>query len=489
MPPKPKGLKASKRAAPVDPATLANDTSASSSVALNKDQTAPLDEDALTLADLFELRTSVLEILYPFPTSLTLDDADPDRLDEARSFLRGILHGCDVLEPFVKTFEEEKAADPEREKRCAELGDDKLKALGVADRFAEMEVLYLQAFALHYLAELFEPPEQVLASAARSTASGAKRRKVDVREPQTRVEWCAAAYARVKRLTDAMRHHGEACRDNHEFDARVALGHAQYWHTVARYLDELVGPREGEPDEEVLDELRAQQGAPSMWSSARDLPGYQLGIEGHYYDADDSFFAFARAVPARIAVLERGEGGTLDELRQAVEGLEAYKRGLASDDDRGGDSALRNFVIDVLVADAKAAAFLLLEDAVEAKFRPDAEDAPEEEDEEDEEDEAEVTPLPLDAEEVIGAKKASEEAIAALRATLDSFAQLEKETAHPSAKAAQYRKLEEVLLVSSALINPDEKDKQAAVEAEIEQVRKDGSGAREGREAGEAEAK
>lgn len=39
-----------------------------------------------------------------------------------------------------------------------------------------------------------------------------------------------------------------------------------------------------------------------------------------------------------------------------------------------------------------------------------------------------------------------------------------------------------MLLVSSALINPDEKDKAAAIEAEIEQVRKDG-----GRDAGEAE--
>jgi hypothetical protein len=101
MPPKPlgkpKGLKASKRAAPFDPSAAAASTgpatgskrsevgngyrisrtreassnrsatvrasSSSTGPALNKEGTMPLDEDALTVADLFELASRVLEAL------------------------------------------------------------------------------------------------------------------------------------------------------------------------------------------------------------------------------------------------------------------------------------------------------------------------------------------------------------------------------------------------------------------------------------------
>ena len=77
MPPKPlgkpKGLKASKRAAPFDPSAAA----ASTGPALNKEGTMPLDEDALTVADLFELASRVLEILYPVPTSLRFEPVEP----------------------------------------------------------------------------------------------------------------------------------------------------------------------------------------------------------------------------------------------------------------------------------------------------------------------------------------------------------------------------------------------------------------------------
>ncbi|KPV73460.1 uncharacterized protein RHOBADRAFT_54684 [Rhodotorula graminis WP1] len=486
MPPKPKGLKASKRAAPVDPATLANDTSDNKAVDLNQAKTAPLDDDALTLADLFELRTSVLEILYPFPTSLTLDDADPDRLDEARSFLRGILHGCAALEPLVTKFDEAKDGGPdsERDKRAADLGADKLDALGVSDALAEGHLLFLQGFALHYLGELFEPPEHVVgaASAAVRNAAGSKRRKIDVREPQTRVEWIAAAYQRLDRLVDGVitQSHSTTSGDGADADALVALARGQYWLAVARYIDELSGAEGAgrDDDDEQLAELVEDDWA-KLWSSLESVGGYQPErAEGQYHDFDDSFFAVSRAAAARIALVEGNVGGdreaSLEELDTAVQALERYKgHALGAE-----DHARHAFVVDVVIADAKASKFLLLEDAVEAKFRPDADDAAED----DEDDDAEVTPLPLDAEEVVTAKSASEEAISALRSTLDAYAKLAKDVAHPSAKAAQYRKLEEVLLVSSALVNPDEKDKAAAVEAEIEQVRKDGG---MGAEAGE----
>ena len=422
MPPKPKGLKASKRAAPVDPATLANDTSTNSAVELNETKTAPLDDDALTFADLFELRTSVLEILYPFPTSLTLDDADPDRLDEARSFLRGILHGCAALEPLVTKCEEkmDDGPDPAREKRCADLGADKLDALGVSDQLAEGHLLFLQGFALHYLGELFEPPEQVVgaASAAVRNAAGSKRRKIDVREPQTRVEWIAAAYQRLDRLAQAVITdlYSNTSDGDPRVEALVALARGQYWLTVARYIDELSGSgadAASEDNEEQLAELVEDDWA-SLWDSLEAFGGYQpSNTEGHYHDFDDSFFAVARAAAARIALVEGNVGGdrdsSLEELGTAVKAFERYKDNVLDDD----DLARHRFVVDVLIADTKAAKFLLLEEAVEAKFRPDADDAPEEDD-----DDAEVTPLPLDVEEVVTAKKASEDGASALPLSL-----------------------------------------------------------------------
>ncbi|BGP42392.1 hypothetical protein JCM10450v2_006486 [Rhodotorula kratochvilovae] len=492
MPPKPKGLKASKRAAPFDPSTVANDTSASSSVELNKEQTAPLDDDALTLADLFELRTTVLEILYPFPTSTTLDDADPDRLDEARSLLRGILHGCAVLEPLGPKCEyqweggdeEETAAEREAaEKRRADLGADKLQALGLDDDLAEGELLFLQGFALHYLGELFEPPEQV-ASAVRSNAAGTKRRKVDVREPQSRAGWYEAAYARLDRLYDGVIgdfYSNAVVHSDDDVSAIVALATAQYWLTLARYTDELLGADADEGEHPALEALLRAD-----WPNYWDSPSFQKGLQpscpgGRFHDYADSVLAFLRAAPARLALLEArvpgGPDAALAELERAAQNLDEFKGEHLADEEH----ARWAFLVDVVRADVLAARFLLLEDAVEAKYRPDAEDAPED----DGDDEGEVTPLPLDAEEVVAAKQASEEAIAAIRATLESFAELDKDVAHPSAKAAQYRKLEEVLLVSSALINPDEKDKAAAVEREIEQVRKEGGLLREGEEDGE----
>ncbi|GAA5822080.1 hypothetical protein JCM3770_007010 [Rhodotorula araucariae] len=493
MPKKPKGLKASKRAAPFDPSTVANDTSASTSVELNKEQTAPLDDDALTVADLFELRTTVLEILYPFPTSTTLDDADPDRLDEARSLLRGILHGCAVLEPLSPKCEyswkgapddDELAAERSAsEKRRADLGDDKLAALGLDDDLAEGELLFLQGFALHYLGELFEPPEQV-ASAVRSNAAGTKRRKVDVREPQTRVGWYEAAYVRLERLYDGVigdDYSNTVVFGEDDVSAIVAIGTAQYWLTIARYTDELLGAAgsagAGGADEPAALETLLGADWPNYWDSPSFQDGLVPGIDGRFYDFADSVLAFVRAAPARLALVEaRAPGGpdaALDELARAAAALSKYARDRLECDEH----KRWRFLVDAIRADVLAAKFLLLEDAVEAKFRPDADDDSEPEDD------SEVTPLPLDAPEVVAANQASEEAIGALRATLESFAALDKDVAHPSAKAALYRKLEEILLVSSALINPDETERAAAMEHEIELVRQAGEGTKEGERA------
>ncbi|GAA5828054.1 hypothetical protein JCM11251_005712 [Rhodosporidiobolus azoricus] len=528
MPPKPKGLKASKRAAPFDPSSLTSSSSepipsTSASPALNKEQTAPLDDDALTLADLYELRSNVSEILYPFPHSLRVE-IDPERVDEARSLLRGILHGCAVLEPFVaqedygygKSLSEEEAerdfgrfVDPERaeekvDQRIKDLGHDKAKALGLRGAFTEGWIVALQTFALIHLAELFEPAESNAAVSAlqRQTApSGpSKRRKIDVREPKTRLEWLEAAYSRAFLLYHGLAH-GAYMESEPEpsTDRMMAFFDAEHKSTLVAYLGELVKEK-GEDDDEVeelveeKEEFALKTGNPSEvehWGvELEDTTGYEV------VDSDEVVRAALRAWSAWVALVE-AHPSLLGEADEMVEKLkteakkatelsnEHFKHGAATElhEKQGVDVVEENqvqewrFLLDVVAADAVSARFLILEDRVEAKYRP---DAGSEEDEGDEE--GEVTPLPDGAEEVVKAKEASKEAIAAVRATLVAHDELPKEVRHPEGKRAQYRKLEEVLLVSSALINPSDKEATDKIEKEIEEVRKEGGLDEEGDE-------
>ncbi|GAA6022777.1 hypothetical protein JCM10207_000412 [Rhodosporidiobolus poonsookiae] len=502
MPPKskPKGLKASKRSAPFDPSSAVEDaTPAASAAALTgSERTMPLDEDCLTLSDLFELRQSVLDVLYPSPTSLT-PDPDPEKVDEARSLLRGILHGCAVLEPFVAQGEYGDVAvrdeagprsDAEVEKRRAEAGEDKLAALGLGERarFAEGWILALQAFALWGLAELFEPPEEALKSAAVAGASGTKRRKVDVREPQSRLEWLAAAHDRARLLwLGLVRNSYFEMGFIEEDEVEIHFLEGEYVNVAVAYARELV--REGDEDAAQavgLKDFTSQfcwQG-PELFenfSSNKDEP----------VEYTDMWLSQFRAWAAWVALVEAAPG-VVELDRSPEEELTAASRVMGWplemwDNDAPGNVELWRFIVKAVVADAKAATFLLAEDAVEQKYRPDTSDA--ENDEDEGEGEGEVTPLPMDAEEVKAAKKASEEAIAALRETITAFAALPKEFAHPSAKTTQYRKLEEVLLVSSALVNPDDEAGTKAIEAEVERVRKEGGLEEDAEEEGEGEGK
>ncbi|BGP12101.1 hypothetical protein JCM10213_005208 [Rhodosporidiobolus nylandii] len=488
MPPKskPKGLKASKRAAPFDPSTVESSdapvASTSTGVELNKEQTMPLDEDCLTILDLFELRQSVLEILYPLPHSLALDP-DPEKVDEARSFLRGILHGAAVLEPFVRqtvTFGEEDEDESSRsydevEKRRKDAGEDKLRALGLADYLAEGYLLALQTFALHHLGLLFEAPEEAVkgATLARAAGGGGKRRKIDVREPKTKEEWLAAAFARAKPLWKQLIQgpYGES-----DYDREVAYFHGEYAYAASSYAVELAAL---EKDEE------AEQAVEGIFGGDDMLDEFGFGLMGDSgpatIEAGDALLAQLRARSAYVALLEAHSGvfenaeGELWTCARQFTALAAQLSG-EEEPDQWSPSAFKeeaplwSFLAALLAADAKAARFILLEDAVEAKYRPEDSSAEDEGDEE----EQEVKPLPMDAAEVKEAKKAGEEAIEAVRATIKQHAELPKEVQRPEAKVQQYRKLEELLLVSSALINPDEKDRLAAVEKEIEEVRKEG---------------
>ncbi|GAA6027102.1 hypothetical protein JCM8097_002391 [Rhodosporidiobolus ruineniae] len=508
MPPKatkPKGLKASKRAAPFDPSSLstedsaapANSTAGSSSVELNKDQTMPLDEDALTLYDLYELRANVDDILFPFPHSLALDP-DPEKADEARSFLRGILHGCAVLEPFVRQSdyveeikerdEDGPRSDAEVKKRRNEAGHAKLTALGLNEVFDELFILALQSYALRNLGELFEAPEEAIKAAAVKNASGSKRRKIDVREPKTRLEWLEAAYERARLLWHGIVLNDNTLETDDSCGRAFAFLQSEYILTATVYARELAVEGQLDKAREISQDKEARWAEEDHndfrgWGREEDEDGNggEFALGARFVDANDTVRAQLQAWAARVALLEaypdvagagEDEGGAVAELARIADGLAGQKRayfeGEPLEDEDADLKPYWAYLVDTVVAEALAARFILLEDQVEAKYRPEESGA------ENGEGEEEVKPLPMDAEEVIAAKKASEEALAAVRAVIAAHAELSKKYQHPEGKLVQYRKLEELLLVSSALINPDDFEGTAKIEKEIEEARKEG---------------
>ncbi|GAA5893142.1 hypothetical protein JCM6882_003896 [Rhodosporidiobolus microsporus] len=535
MPPKPKGLKASslKRPAAFDPSAAAPSPdvpipSTSAAPALNKEGTAPLDDDALTLFDLFELRTNVSEVLYPFPHSLAVE-CDPDRADEARSLLRGILHGCAVLEPFVVQTrgEEDEGEEGEGErteqkveKRRKDLGEGKVKALGLDEILCEGWIVALQLFALHHLAELFEEPESVAVSAVAksvgSSSSSNKRRKVDVREPKTRLEWLEAAYDRARLLWDVIiADYGDTLDDRHDNMQRAsAFLQGEYSRTATAYARELLLQNTDAAAQTAAQVVQHKLAWATTdwivdegWGLEAEIAGGLEECAEGILDADDAFLAQIRAWSAWVALLEAHPGAfgsdgaaaaaaAVSELNTVAKGLDAFKKqwlaeGCASEtDDKLVEAGHKDkvpqwrFLLDVVAADARGAKFILVEEAVEEKYRPEEEEG---EDEEDDEGEGEVKPLPEGAEEVVEAKKAGEEAISAVRATLAAHDALPKEVRHPEGKRGQWRKLEELLLVSSALINPSDTEGTARVEKEIEEVRKEGGLEDDGNDEGEGE--
>ncbi|GAA5909916.1 hypothetical protein JCM5296_007439 [Sporobolomyces johnsonii] len=480
MAPKPKGLKASKRAAPFDPSTTVDESAASASTtaASNPERTYPLDEDALTLADLFELRSSVVDILYPFPNSLSLAHADPDRFDEARSLLRGILHGCAVLEQFVEQryvgiWREEVETGPRSkeavQKRRQEAGEEKLEALGL-DSFAEGMLLYLQGWALQLLGKIFEKPEEALRAGAIKSATGSKKRKIDVNEPHSKEAWLEAALERFEVVWAlAQDNYSNDVLDEFAFVALINAGHVDCKLSLAEAYYEA-----GKGDEAI-------KAAPTSNELEYFVDeGWGIGHHEECIDekmsSGDSVLAQLRAWSKWIAFVEAHPSAepakTVAELDKDIsmlrfmDGHFATASESSDDDDEKKAVPLWTFLRDVVVADARLARFILLEDVVESTYRPDAGD--------EEDEEAEVKPLPLDAKEVVEAKQAGEEALSALRATITAFSSLPASFAHPSAKDGQYRKLEEALLVYSALINPDDKAGTEKIEKEIAQVRQDG---------------
>ncbi|GAA5885191.1 hypothetical protein JCM16303_005893 [Sporobolomyces ruberrimus] len=504
MPPRPRGLRAAaKRSAPSD------DSSAPENSNPSNDEPVPLDDNCLTLPDLFELRLNVLDILYQYPTDLFISQTDSEKLDEARALLRGILHGTAVLEPYVVkalTTSPEEHEKGERgvekvEARREEAGEDKMKALGLEEGRHLNDVLlcYLQGWSLLHLGEIFQDPKEEIKASAVKLGGGAgggagpatKKRKLDFNEPQTKIEWLEAAdwKNRIARQSamqnfDGMDDEEEPIRislvfgDRLRIKAALARCHfeAGYEEKGHEYAKECGFGRGDDFDadgthnsinadineitcaEAILAQLRAWADQIAFFERypKEDREGFEHTLAEPSPEGDKDLWELELIVNRVLESGDDDEGVTGD-----LERMEAQSRGKAPE-----QVQLLKWLKEVVIADAKMVGFIKMEDAIEAKYRADAED--------DEEGEGEVQELPTDADDVKLVKKKGEEVVAALRKTITDFASLPASVAHPSGKDAQYRKLEEILLISSALVNPSDKEGTAKIEAEIEKVRKEG---------------
>ena len=351
----------------------------------------PLDQDHLSVADLFELRISAVALL---------ETGDAEKQEEARGLLRGILHGAEDLLPLLpdEDDEEEEEEKDEEEKK-------KFKALGLDDDFARSFLRYLQGFALHELASIL-PPAEPLAPSALSAAQGSKKRKVDLTEPTDPAVW----------LDEAIEKYEAALEPINEEEGNL-------WTMM------VIGG---------LVRSTAERGALAVRRGDTKEAERRLFGSGHYTYLDGTmldiignyggFNPFSRAefieeqgdpvspwiagVGALIALAESAEELNVSKRREIVRSVnetlqdqqEALTRELKRQEDEEDVKKLSSkwkFDLAVVVADGLLAGFVFQEDAVEAKYRPDAEDAG------DDDEEGEVTPLPTDAKEVQSARKAA----------------------------------------------------------------------------------
>ncbi|KAI5474940.1 hypothetical protein MNV49_002190, partial [Pseudohyphozyma bogoriensis] len=473
----PRGLKASaKKGAFVPPSapppaavaapTTTDSTSESSGGVV---RTAPLDEDGLTVEDLFEIRQSALDLLCSAETT-------PDQVEEARGLLRGILHGCDALVALVyKDRKEAQAAKGKEEDdewnwfdfdddRCEGVGGSELQsALGLTRWFAPAQVLYLQAFALHELGLIATPVQ----SGAVATAEGRKKkRKVDVNEPTKPEEWLDQA---IEKYRVAQEWWSETGGRSGEGWAELSYHRGLLYVELARCLADRAGIALSADDEatgkDLVDEACEKtdwlDGDVSEWLERR-LEG-DASEEGYEDVFGDLVGAALRAISSIVAVAEAfptavdsdSLGDILNRIGkrrylpvkpvdQASQFYDEDSRGYDEDDENADDAddADDEFVnspnyqkrvleLELLKADIRLLIFVSTEEAIEQKYRPEEEGADEDEEEGD------VVPLP-DAKDVKEAKEKGLEVIESLNKTIELLAASSDKA--EAATKAQYQK-------------------------------------------------
>jgi len=338
------------------------------------------------------------------------------------------LHGCAVLEQYIKQGDYGKVcerdqggerSDEKVEKRRQEAGEEKLGALGLGEdeeRFIEAMVLYLQGWSLHHLGELFE---EIKGAAVKL---GNKKRKIDLNEPRTKREWLEAGHFKYKMIHDGL---ARSWDDGESEDLMMTLVGADIIHCKCSLAKCMIEAGEREEGLKLAHELRWAQ------SDRIESSYWGLGTKLDYFDDGDAVLAQLRSWTQCIAFREEcpsddREGWehklvettkdsdkdirafeiTVDELNnEDLDGSMGIENdGREKGEERKAQIQLWKWLKRVVIADAKMAKFVMLEDALEAKYRPE-----DEEDEEDDDEEVEVKELPMDAEDVKLVKKASQE--------------------------------------------------------------------------------
>jgi len=418
MAPKPRGLKASRKApAPFVPPTTIP-------AAANSERTFPLDEDALTILDLFELRQSSINLL-----SATTDTS----AEEAQALLRGILHGADGLLRLVPAAFISSGTLPSAENPSPSVpapSNDLLKALGLHDPLAPAHLSYLQAFALHELSALVPSRPAVVArsSALAGTEGPKKKRKVDVHEPTSPAAWLDEALPRYAQAAAFTPPAGDATVPGlwpalvagdyaRALGSRAALalsvGQSELAQTLLNgaqaALARVAALLADETDADAAESFQYEYGSAPV-AARTALAGFVKLVEGAYE---------LGSIADRLALLKEAE---------AWLGGEGWK--LQGEDDK----ADRAFAIELATvkADLALATFVLLVEDVEDKYLGDADDV--------EDDEAEVQALP-ENEDVAEARSRGERAVAALRATLRLVQALPKDKQDPAVLYAQHKKV------------------------------------------------
>ena len=376
---KPRGLKASSKVVAVAPPE-----------AEAVERTFPLDEDALTLSDLFELRSTSSVLL-------SSSSSTAEQVDEAASLLRGILHGCESL---LALFASVSPSCPSFFAVPLVLPTDidtvpRLTALGLTLPLAPSQVAYLQGSALHDLASILPPPPSHLALS--SALGGSKKRKVDVREPTKAEEWLDEASERYQTALEAIPATATGA-DGWRTLVEAESARAKSDRAVLAFLSE---SRHDDARKHLDGTQTALDSAVKAWVA--HSASSQVNDEDEN-PLPSSPAALLRALASFLALYDSFSSPTsLTDIRL----VKSHSDSLSSLSTLGEKQALE---LVILGGDARMAEFVLLAEAVEDKYRPVESD-------EEEDDEEEVVQLP-DADDVREAKETGRDAIDQIRKSI-----------------------------------------------------------------------
>lgn len=361
MPPKPRGLAASRKRAAVESVEPTVEPEAVV-------RTFPLDEDSLTLSDLFELKQTITNLLLTSGT-----EGEAERQEEARGLMRGILHAAQGLHASLPA--------PASTSTLSSDTGAHLNALGLLSPLAAAKLAYLQAFALHEMSSILPPPLSAvsISSAAVGVEGPSKKRKVDPSEPTSAVEWLELASLK----------YGSARESLPEGGAWAGVIDIELSRALAdRAVIALLGDREGEEGRTLLDQTQKQfQRAISTLST--DVPP----IPDEEEDLPDVAASLLRFLSIFIPFIEDFADPTHYSLDARLASLALVGTAVGSSVLAGEKKPLRRVDIAIVKADLVMAEFSMREVAVTEKYRQVVEEEEAAEDDED------VVPLP-DAEDV-----------------------------------------------------------------------------------------